>query len=240
MVARGDLGVELPFEEVPLAQKRIIQAANFHARPVITATQMLESMLEHSRPTRAEASDVANAVLDGTDAVMLSGETAIGRYPLLALDAIVRIVREIESSGVLERGPRYLGDDGHESRRGASVREHAVASATVDALRHLDAPAVLVITRSGFSARLVSSHRPPVPIFAVTTDPTTYRQLSAVWGVRPLLARGQEVSYESLSTFGMRAILEAGVGSPGDSVAVTAGFPFHEPGTTNTLRVERL
>ncbi|MEX0856085.1 MAG: pyruvate kinase [Gemmatimonadota bacterium] len=240
MVARGDLGVELPFEEVPLAQKRIIQKANFHARPVITATQMLDSMIGQPLPTRAEASDVANAVLDGTDAVMLSGETAVGKYPVLALDALVRIVREIEASGVLEAGPRYLVDPGPGGRTGASPREHAVASATVDALRTLDAPAVLVITRSGFSARLVASHRPPVPIFAVTTDPLTHRQLVPVWGVTPLLARETEVSYEAMRDFGRQAILAAGLGTPGDSVVVTAGFPFHQPGTTNTLRVEHL
>ncbi len=240
MVARGDLGVELPFEEVPLAQKRIIQAANFHGRPVITATQMLESMIESPLPTRAEASDVANAVLDGTDAVMLSGETAVGDYPLDALDALVRIVRELERSGVVQAGPRYLGSPGPTERRGASAREHAVASATVNAVRILRAPAILVITRSGFSARLVSSHRPPVPIFAVTTDPGIYRQLAAVWGVRPLLSQEEEVSYEALTAFGKRAIRDAGAGSPGDSVLVTAGFPFHQPGTTNTMRVENL
>ncbi len=240
MVARGDLGVELPFEEVPLAQKRIIQLANYHARPVITATQMLESMIQHPRPTRAEASDVANAVLDGTDAVMLSGETAIGRYPVHAVDALRRIATEIESSGVLEAGPRYLDTTRHSMRAGATPREHAVASATVEAARNLDAPAILTITRSGFSARLVSSHRPPVPIFAVTTDRMTYRQLTAVWGVVPVIAESVEVSYESLTDFGRRAILEAGIGAPGDSVLVTAGFPFHQPGTTNTMRVEHL
>jgi pyruvate kinase len=240
MVARGDLGVELPFEKVPLAQKRIIQLANYHARPVITATQMLDSMIHYPRPTRAEASDVANAVLDGTDAVMLSGETAVGEYPLKALEALVRITREIEASGVLESGPRYLGLVDHALRSGATPREHAVASATVNAVRHLSAPAVVVITRSGFSARLVSSHRPAVPIFAVTTDSSTYRQLSSVWGVRPILAQDVEVSYESLTDFGKQSILDAGVGRPGDSVVVTAGFPFHHSGTTNTLRIEHL
>ncbi len=240
MIARGDLGVELPFEELPLAQKRIIQKANFHGRPVITATQMLESMIEHARPTRAEASDVANAVLDGTDAVMLSGETAIGKHPLLALDAICRIVSEIEGSGVLTSGPKYLGHPTHEDRSGATPREHAVALATVDAVQYLAAPAVLVLTSSGFSARLVSSHRPPVPIFAVTTDPRTYRQLSAVWGVRPVLAPERDVSYESLTAFGKEAILESRIGSSKDSIVVTTGFPFHQTGTTNALRVERL
>jgi pyruvate kinase len=240
MVARGDLGVELPFERVPLAQKHIIQLANRFGRPVITATQMLESMIEHPRPTRAEASDVANAILDGTDAVMLSGETAVGRYPLQALEAIVRIAREIESSGVLERGPRYVADLGAEARGGATPREHAVAAATVDSARQLGSPALIVITRGGFSARLVSSYRPSVPIYAVCTDPMTFSQLAAVWGVRPILAREEEVTYESLTDFGKQAVLESGVGRPGDDVVVTAGYPFHTSGSTNTMRVEQL
>ena len=240
MVARGDLGVELPFERVPLAQKRIIQLANYYGRPVITATQMLESMIEHARPTRAEASDVANAILDGSDAVMLSGETAIGAYPLQALEAIVRIGREIERSGFLERGPRYLTNPSLRKRGGASPREHAIAAATVDAVRQVGSPAIIVITRSGFSARLVSSYRPPVPVFAVTTDPGTYRQLAAVWGVRPVLAEGVEVSYSALAAFGMDRVKESGVGEPGASVAITAGFPFHESGSTNNLRLDRL
>ncbi len=197
MVARGDLGVELPFERVPLAQKRIVQLANYYGRPVITATQMLESMIEYPRPTRAEASDVANAVLDGTDAVMLSGETAVGDYPLQALGALVAIAREIERSGVLERGPRYITRPGSRARGGATAREHAVAAATVEAARQIMAPAIMVITRSGFTARLVSSYRPPVPVFAVTTDPATYRQLAAVWGVRPVLADVDYVTYEA-------------------------------------------
>ena len=128
----------------------------------------------------------------------------------------------------------------HRARLGASRREHAIVLAAVDAARHLEAPAVLVITWSGFLARLVSSHRPPAPIFAVTTEPETYRQLAAVWGVRPLLAREREVSYESLSAFGKRVILEARTGREGDSIVLTSGYPFHEPGTTNTLRVELL
>ncbi|HET9947286.1 MAG TPA: pyruvate kinase [Longimicrobiales bacterium] len=240
MVARGDLGVELSFERVPLAQKRIIQLANYYARPVITATQMLDSMIEHPRPTRAEASDVANAILDGTDAVMLSGETAVGRYPLLALQAIVRIGREIERSGFLERGPRYVARPGPRSRLGASAREHAVAAATVESARQMAAPAIVVITRSGFSARLVSSYRPSVPVFAVTTEPTTWRQLAAVWGVWPELASGTEVSYDALSAFGCERVRASGRGEPGEFVVVTAGFPFHEAGTTNTMRLERL
>ena len=240
MVARGDLGVELPFERVPLAQKRIIQLANYCGRPVITATQMLESMIESARPTRAEASDVANAVLDGTDAVMLSGETAVGAYPLQSLDAIVRIVREIERSGFLERGPLYLTRPGIRARGGASSREHAIAAATVDAVRPIAAPAILVITRSGFSARLVSSYRPPVPVFAVTTEPLTYRQLASVWGVRPVLADVEHATYDALTGVGRQAIVESGAGEPGASIVVTAGFPFQLAVTTNTMRLERL
>ncbi len=241
MVARGDLGVELPFERVPLAQKRIVQGANFYGRPVITATQMLESMIEYPRPTRAEASDVANAILDGSDAVMLSGETAVGKYPLQALNALVRIATEIERSGVLERGPRYLTRPGPRSRGGASPREHAVAAATVDAVRSVGAPAIVVITRSGFSARLVSSYRPPVPVFAVTTDDRTYRQLAAVWGVHPVLAEvEEEVTYASLSRVGREAVVAADVGDKGAPVIITAGYPFHLSGSTNTMRVESL
>lgn len=240
MVARGDLGVELPYEQVPLAQKRIVRLANFHGRPVITATQMLESMIAQPRPTRAEASDVANAVLDGSDAIMLSGETAVGRYPVQALEAMVQIASEIEGSGVMEFGPRYdpVGED--PSRHGATAREHAVAAATVGAARQMRSPAIIVITRSGFAARLVSSYRPSAPIWAVCTDPHTFRQLSAVWGVRPVLADVEDVSYQSLTDFGCQAVLTGGVGTTGDSVPVTSGYPFHESGTTNTMRVERL
>jgi pyruvate kinase len=240
MVARGDLGVELPFEQVPLAQKRIIQLANLHGRPVITATQMLESMIDHPRPTRAEASDVANALLDGTDAVMLSGETAVGAYPLRALDAMVQIAGELEGSGVLQRGPRYLVPPEQALRGGASSREHAVASSTVAAARQLDAPAIITITRSGFSARLVSSYRPPMPIFAVCTDPAVRRQLSGVWGVCAVLAEGVEVSYDALTEFGEEAVVASGIGESGQSVVVTAGFPFNTAGSTNVMRIEQI
>ncbi|MEO7997824.1 MAG: pyruvate kinase, partial [Gemmatimonadaceae bacterium] len=180
MVARGDLGVELPFEEVPIAQKNIIALANQLGRPVITATQMLESMIEHPRPTRAEASDVANAILDGTDAVMLSAETAAGKYPRLAVEAMRRIITEIETH------PR----PGHVMRTerrtvGGVATEEAIAAATVAAVRMMDAPLVVVFTKSGFTARIVASHRPSVPILALTDEPRVCRQLSLVWGVVP-------------------------------------------------------
>jgi pyruvate kinase len=240
MVARGDLGVELPFEQVPLAQKRIIQLANFHARPVITATQMLESMIEGPRPTRAEASDVANAILDGTGSVMLSGETAVGKNPLRALEALVRIADEVDRSGAMERGPLYLPLEEVPHRTGASHREHAVASASVESVRTLDAPAIIALTRSGFTAQLLASYKPPVPIFAVCTEPLVYRQLQVVWGVRPILMSEKEVDYDHLLSLGKRAMMAAGIGREGDSVVVTAGYPFHTAGSTNTMRVEQL
>ena len=150
MVARGDLGVELPFAAVPLAQKRIIQAANGWGRPVVTATQMLESMTAYPRPTRAEASDVANAILDGTDAVMLSGETAVGKYPVRTVEVMVRVAEEVEESGALAEGPHYLHHAGPVQRRGSSQTEHAVAGSTVRSARDLKAPGIIVLTRSGF------------------------------------------------------------------------------------------
>ncbi|HCW78042.1 MAG TPA: hypothetical protein DG084_02915, partial [Gemmatimonadetes bacterium] len=136
---------------------------------------------------------------------------------------------------------RYLtAPGGLRTRGGASIREHAIAAATVDAAKQIGAPAIVVITKSGFSARLVSSYRPSMPVFAVTTEQTTFRQLAAVWGVHPVLAEDVEVTYEDLSDFGRRAVLEAGVGEKGASVAITAGFPFHQTGSTNNMRLDRL
>lgn len=239
MVARGDLGVELPFEQVPLAQKKIIQYANLYGKPVITATQMLESMIENPRPTRAEASDVANALLDGTDAVMLSGETAAGRYPFLAVEAMVRIAAEIESSQAYLQGPRYDIPVTAHLRAGSTPTDHAIAAATVEAVRLLGAPAIVTFTTSGQTTRLVSSYRPPVPIIGVCDDETAWRQLALVWGVVPLLYK-HEVSYESMLEFARNYLLKNQIAKKGDRIAVTAGIPFHVAGTTNMLRVEVL
>ncbi len=239
MVARGDLGVELPFEEVPIAQKRIIHLANLFGRPVITATQMLESMIESPRPTRAEASDVANAVFDGTDAVMLSGETAAGRYPLLAVEAMVRIAGEIERSSAYSEGPKYDVPVYNHLPAGATPTEHAIAAATVEAVRLLGAPAIVCLTRSGFTARLVSSYRPPVPIIGVSDQLRTYRRLALVWGVISVRCF-TEVTYDSLLGCAREFLIESGIARPGERVIVTAGYPFHVRGTTNMIRVEEL
>ncbi|NUQ13502.1 MAG: pyruvate kinase, partial [Gemmatimonadaceae bacterium] len=233
MVARGDLGVELPFEEVPLVQKRLIRLANQHGRPVITATQMLESMVEHPRPTRAEASDVANAILDGTDAVMLSAETASGAYPELAVRAMQRIIAEIErrGAGALPR---------REERRAGLVvasTEETIAAATRTAAVLLGAPLVVVLTRSGFSARIVSAQRPEVPILGLTPVERTYHQLALVWGVIPALAPPAD-TYVAMFEHARAEILRRGLARPGDRVLVTAGVPFDVPGSTNLVKVE--
>ena len=233
MVARGDLGVELPFEEVPIAQKRIISIANHLGRPVITATQMLESMIEHPRPTRAEASDVANAILDGTDAVMLSAETAAGAYPRLAVEAMRRIITEIERHPPMAR----RGRDERLARDAVVSTEQAIAAATVAAVRMLAAPCVMVFTKSGFTARIVSSHRPGVPILALTAEPRTYRQLALVWGVVPELVPHGE-SYDDMVLLGLDLVRKRELADPGSRVVVTAGVPIDVGGTTNLMKVE--
>ncbi len=231
MVARGDLGVELPFEEVPFAQKRIITLCNRLGRPVITATQMLESMIVNPRPTRAEASDVANAILDGTDAVMLSAETASGQYPRLAVEAMARIILEIESHPTSRRDDRTIPRDGSVST------EQAIAAASSAAVRMLGAPAMIVFTKSGATARVIASHRPNVPILALTDSDRTYRQLALVWGVIPELVPHCD-TYDDMLRFALEAVARRGLARPADRVIVTAGVPFDMPGTTNLMKVE--
>ncbi len=235
MVARGDLGVELPFERVPLAQKRMIQLANQSSRPVITATQMLESMIENPRPTRAEASDVANAIIDGTDAVMLSAETATGKFPVQAVQAMARIAQEIEDSHILESGPHYDMPN-LPGEHGRTPTERAIAGATVEAVRRLKAPLILTFTTSGSTARVVSSFRPPVPILAITDNERTYQQLAMVWGVIPIVC-SEDASFTEMLSCGREEAIKRGLAQPGDRVVVTAGLPMHQPGTTNLLQV---
>jgi pyruvate kinase len=200
---------------------------------VITATQMLESMIEHPRPTRAEASDVANAILDGTGAVMLSAETATGAFPRLAVEAMRRIILEIESHPA---APRRAEDRRHSDGAPVST-EDAIAAATVAASRMLATPCVIVFTKSGFTARVIASHRPEVPILALTDVPRTYRQLALVWGVVPELVP-RSPSYEEMVRYALQAVQRRGLATRGDRVLVTAGVPFDVPGTTNLLKVE--
>ncbi|HET7109641.1 MAG TPA: pyruvate kinase [Gemmatimonadales bacterium] len=247
MVARGDLGVELPFEEVPLAQKRLIREANLAQKPVITATQMLESMIHAPRPTRAEVSDVANAILDGTDAVMLSAETAVGAYARESVEAMVRIARELERERpqrstaldiVAGRTPEVGGAFGRRGTDQAATRtESAIAVATCAAAELLRTPCIVCFTSSGFTARMVAACRPNVPIFAVTPEPETFRQLALVWGVIPALA-DHYPTYEHMLPEARQRLLDRGLAEAGDRVVVTAGVPWDQPGTTNLLKVE--
>ena len=249
MVARGDLGVELPFEEVPLMQKRIIREANLHGKPVITATQMLESMVHAPVPTRAEASDVANAILDGTDAVMLSAETAVGKYPIEAVRAMDRIAREMEShrqgrSAAFDAavGRRSRDSDELHPRPGAGQparTEDAIGVAVCAAADLLHCPLILCFTSSGFTARKVATYRPNVPIVAATPEPETWRQLSMVWGTVPVLTP-HATDYDTLLNAGRQQILSRGLAQAGERVVVTAGVPFDVPGTTNLLKIEAL
>jgi pyruvate kinase len=232
MVARGDLGVELPFEEVPIAQKNLNAHCNKLGRPVITATQMLESMITNPRPTRAEASDVANAIFDGTDAVMLSAETAAGQYPRLAVEAMSRIITEIE------KHPRVVRTDERRAASDVAVStEQAIAAAATSAVRSLGAPALIVFTKSGFSARVVAAHRPNVPILVLTDQERTYRQLALVWGVVPCLVEHCD-TYWDMVKLALEAVRNHGLAREGDRVVVTAGVPFDVPGTTNLMKIE--
>jgi pyruvate kinase len=236
MVARGDLGVELPFEKVPITQKKLIAAANSKTRPVITATQMLDSMIRHPRPTRAEASDVANAILDGTDAVMLSGETAVGAYPIEAVRALARIIEEVEQSAPRARVTRRSdvvnrGDSG--------MAPTAIAYATTVAADMLNAPFIVCLTKSGFTARQIAAFRPSTPILGISPELTTCRTLSLVWGVTPILVQGTQ-TYDTVLGQARHLLAEKRLVRPGDNIVVTAGVPFHVAGTTNLLKVETI
>ena len=232
MVARGDLGVELPFEQVPLVQKRLISEANHQGKPVITATQMLESMVHNPRPTRAEASDVANAILDGTDAVMLSAETAVGQYPVEAVRAMDRIIRE------MERHPLRLREERRTSAAGVAT-EDAIAWGTAAVARMLKTPLIVTLTQGGFTARKVAALRPPVPILAVTTVETTYHQLALVWGVVPVLV-DRVPGYDAMLEVVRSLILKRALAKQGECIVVTAGLPWEVSGSTNLIKVERV
>jgi pyruvate kinase len=239
MVARGDLGVELPFEQVPLVQKRLIREADRHGKPVITATQMLESMIKAPRPTRAEASDVANAILDGTDAVMLSAETAVGAYPLEAVLAMDRIAREVESHRPdRSSDAQWASSVVHLKQPHETARtEDAISVAVCAAAELLGVPLIVCLTSSGFTARAVASYRPVVPILAVTPEPETFRQLALVWGVVPVLTEHYP-TYESMLPVTREIILKLGLAAVGDRLVLTAGVPFDVAGTTNLLKIE--
>jgi pyruvate kinase len=233
MVARGDLGIELPIQEVPLVQKRLLRLAGEHARIAITATQMLDSMVRSARPTRAEVADVANAILDGTDAVMLSQETAVGQYPVEAVAMMDSVAR------ITEREAPYSRWNEHRVRRTGRDPGYTVAHSVVEAARELELDAIIVPTLSGRSARLVSAHRPTTPIFALSPGKETVRRCGLMWGVRAASMRRHEVT-EELIADACRRVVELGWCRPGQRVGVTAGMPSGRPGTTSMFQVQRL
>jgi pyruvate kinase len=243
MVARGDLGVELAPEKVPLIQKELVSKANDHDLPVIVATQMLESMINNPRPTRAETSDVANAILDGTDAVMLSGETAVGSYPFEAVAVMSRIICEVETRGretPVARIAQRIENEGlgwirDESARNCKAVCHSARSIANDA----DIKAICAITKSGFTGNLISHFRPKIPIYAYSHRPEVRRRLALCWGVTP---RPIEWKDTVKGMFGdiERDLLEHAGLKEGDSVVLLFGFPIEKSGTTNAVMIQTL
>jgi len=229
MVARGDLGVEVPIEDVPHLQKMIIQKCNTAGKPVITATQMLESMVHNNRPTRAEAADVANAIYDGTDCVMLSGETAVGAYPSNAVDVMNSIVLSTEEQ--IDYTVKKLPFSGVKSI--ADTVSHAVFQSAIDTR----AKAVVTMTHSGSTPRMVSKYRPPVPIYALTPFRTIQRQLNLIWGVHPLEIEVCTTTDEMFQV-AEETLEKLGVVEKGDHIIISAGIPINVPGTTNVMKVQ--
>ncbi len=233
MVARGDLGIELPIEEVPMAQKQLLRIAGRLARPSITATQMLDSMVNSSRPTRAEVTDVANAILDGTDAVMLSQETAVGQYPVGAVEMMAKVAERTEHS------LPYRQWNEERVRRDARDPAYTVAYSACAAARELHLSALVVPTLSGRSARLLSAHRPQVPIYALSPGKETVRRCSLMWGVQAGSMRRHEVT-EALIADAARRVVELGWVKSGARVGITAGLPSGRPGTTSLVQIQRV
>ena len=233
MVARGDLGIELPIARVPIVQKQLLELAGRLARPSITATQMLDSMVSSSRPTRAEVADVANAILDGTDAVMLSQETAVGAYPVEAIEMMAAVAVQAESIAPYERW--------NDSRvhRTESDPAYTLAHNLCDAARELRLDALVIPTLSGRSARLVSAHRPDVPIFALSPGKETVRRCGLMWGVQAESMPRHETT-EALIADAARRVVELGWCERGQRVAITAGLPSGRPGTTSLVQIQVL
>ncbi|MEV8527065.1 pyruvate kinase [Streptomyces sp. NPDC052000] len=233
MIARGDLGVEMPLEQVPIVQKRAIKLAKRNAKPVIVATQMLDSMIDNSRPTRAEASDVANAVIDGTDAVMLSGETSVGKYPVETVKTMSRIVEAAEED-VLAKGLPPLTERNKPRTQGG-----AVARAAAEMGDFLGAKFLVAFTQSGDTVKRLSRYRSPIPLLAFTPVPATRSQLNLTWGVETFLGPHVESTDEMVAQVD-EMLLKVGRCQKGDVVVITAGSPPGVPGSTNLVRVHHI
>jgi pyruvate kinase len=231
MVARGDLGVEIPFEEIPIIQKKLINKVSNAGRQVITATQMLDSMIKNPRPTRAETTDVANAIYDGTSAIMLSGETAAGAYPVQAVKTMAKIAERTESD--IDYIHRFRQRDISDRPDVTSAISHATCTTAHD----LGATAILTVTKSGRTARMISKYRPNCPIISGTTDPTVQRQMNLSWGVIPIMVEEQK-NTDELFDHVVKVAEKNGLVKDGDLVVITAGAPLGMSGTTNLLKVQ--
>jgi len=235
MVARGDLGVEIPSYEVPLIQKEMIAKCYATGKTVVTATQMLDSMIRNPRPTRAEVSDVANAVFDGTSCVMLSGETASGKYPIEALDTMVKTV--LAAEGSIRYWDRFTQQNPVDIEGGAKTIGQAISHACCTTAMDLSADAILAATTSGHTARIISRFRPACPIIALTTSEKCRRQLAVSWGIQPYLY-GSVDSTDRLFALCVQTALKEGALKKGDTVVITAGVPMNERGTTNLIKAQ--
>src|SRR5690242_4827818 len=233
MVARGDLGIELAIERVPIVQKQLLELAGWMARPAITATQMLDSMVASSRPTRAEVADVANAILDGTDAVMLSQESAVGQYPVESVAMMAAIAERTELTAP------YREWNEHRVRRDRRDPAYTLAYTACRAAHELGLAALVCPTLSGRSARLISAHRPTVPIYALSPGRETVRRCGLMWGVQAASLRRFEVTEELIRASAAR-VVELGWVKSGERVGITAGLPSGRPGTTSLLQIQEV
>ena len=236
MIARGDLGVEIPLERVPIIQKELIKKANAIGKPVITATQMLKSMVDNTRPTRAEAADVANAVLDGSDALMLSEETAVGIYPIDTVQTMSNIIREAEKSFPFWKGIEGIG---RKADSESLTIEEAISQASNDMAYYLKARAIITLTESGQTAQLVARYRPEAPILAFTRHKSTQRRLHLSWGVHPFLLSDFSDLDDMIGKAKQLAESDGWIFTD-DIVVYTAGIPLNKPGNTNLIRAERI
>jgi len=234
MIARGDLGVQIPIENIPNVQKSIIKKCNISGKPVITATQMLESMTKNPRPTRAEATDVANAILDGTDAIMLSGETASGKYPIRAIEVMDKIARKTEQTLKHTKIATWVEESDREYK--LTITD-SLSKSVCETAKDLEAAAIVTCTSTGHTARQISRHRPITPIIAVTPNENEYKKLVLAWGVRPLLIDYPE-NTDELINISLQTIKNRGYVKEFDLIILTAGIPFNVGGNINIMKVE--
>ncbi len=232
MVARGDLAIEMPIEQVPMLQKRIIRTANRMGKPVITATQMLDSMRIATTPTRAEVTDIANAIVDGTDAIMLSDETAVGDYPVEAVKVMTKVAKEVESDP-------YLAEQYKKWDFKPTNNYETVARSIAHSTPHTNAVAIVAFTESGLTARMVSRYRPQVPVLVLTPNEAAFLKSRVVYGAEPIMVKGVKSAREAKQV-AAKAVLDNKLGKKGDTFIMGAGLPFGEPGATNMMLIEKI